>query len=526
MSHIIENWLNSGKFAEIEGIQLVPKVNQLLKGTPLYIVCGQATIFYLKSNDNKNWVLKKFLPGRIPNTVYISSIQALIPHISGFECGYHRKVLKKDSLLSSKYFTSDLSKWLENTILMRQIGGYEWAKIADDIRSGKTELKKEQRIKLCISLIDLIKNLEAQNISHRDLSSRNIIIDINTRKVNLIDWDSVFHPSLKIPSNTTFGTDGYIAPFIKQDSKKTWKEFSDRFSLAVLIMEFLSIKQGSSFTGDGGIFDQSEIDNKGGPGISNILSSLDNSFSTSKTLFSIALNATTFQSMPSPEDWERELSSVYKSIFSPIASEQKLPLGLHPPRLLYKTISFILLIGIIGFILSALFIAPFGIDPGRKEFVEIKRGMTLTDISQILKEHNLINDAERFVQIGNLLGYEKKLRYGKYILISGASHYELLSILAEGREEYKKVTIPEGASIGQIITIFKKENLNFKEGDFHNLVTNQKLINALGLNDFKTVSLDGFLCPETYHLANNFTTEDILKILVKEFLRKWMILIK
>ena len=95
-------WFKSGRFAAIEGVSLIPRENPLLNGIPLVISRGQAEAFFLKDNQGHEWILKKFLPGRNPDSHYINSIQSLIPQESGFESGYRRLVLNKLSAAKSE----------------------------------------------------------------------------------------------------------------------------------------------------------------------------------------------------------------------------------------------------------------------------------------------------------------------------------------------------------------------------------------------------------------------------------------
>ena len=97
---------------------------------------------------------------------------------------------------------------------MPKVKGVTWAELADDIRDGTLSLTHKQRLTLVSKISQLILELENNNISHRDLSSTNIMIDKSAFDVGLIDWDCMYHPYVSMPSNTTFGTEGYISPFV------------------------------------------------------------------------------------------------------------------------------------------------------------------------------------------------------------------------------------------------------------------------------------------------------------------------
>jgi hypothetical protein len=140
------------------------------------------------------------------------------------------------------------------------------------------------------------------------LSSTNIFIDTHTWNVHVIDWDGMYHPSLVMPPNTTFGTNGYIAPFVRaketEAASTTWTRGADRFSMAVLNVEFLSVGRNSPVTGDGGLLDQEEIYNLGGSGLNKIIDTLQRDYSNARGLFDRTLRAGSFNECPSPDEWK------------------------------------------------------------------------------------------------------------------------------------------------------------------------------------------------------------------------------
>lgn len=300
-------WLIGKTCASIEGIGLLPQENTFLPRNPLVVARGQAQAFYLHDENKRVWILKKFLPGRNPDAHYIKAIQALVPQNAGFEAGYQRKVLSRASVAPLSSPSPDFPSWIENTILMPLVKGSDWAYIADKVRDGKISLTPEQRLLLCRNLSEKVSILERNNLSHRDLSSTNVFVDTNTWNVHLIDWDSIFHSSLTLPPNTTFGTNGYVAPFVRvngsEDPHITWTCRADRFSMAVLNVEFLSVERDSPVTGDGGLLDQDEIYRLGGNGISKIAGRLQQNFPDAFGLFDKILRAKNFSECPSPDKW-------------------------------------------------------------------------------------------------------------------------------------------------------------------------------------------------------------------------------
>jgi len=307
MSDIAEAWLKSRKYAEIAGLKLRPIEYPQLKGILLAPVRGQAQAFYLLDDNGLEWILKKFSAAKIPDVSYIRAVQALIPHRPGFLSGHFRRVLSKGDVSKSGFFTPEFAVWIENTVRMPRIKSDDWATLAEKVRNGSVVLTKDDRMLLCKSLSEQVGVLESNDLSHRDLSVTNVFVDAPNQLVHLIDWDCIFHPSLSMPLNTTSGTDGYIAPFVSRsaspDPRTTWMPHADRFSLAILNAEFLVMDIGTPLRHDGGMFEQSELFNRGGPETTRIINNLQNHFPLAANLLEQALRAQSFDDCPSPADW-------------------------------------------------------------------------------------------------------------------------------------------------------------------------------------------------------------------------------
>lgn len=307
MLDVAEAWLKSGKYSEMAGLRLRPIENPKFKGLPLSTARGQAQAYYLRDDNNFDWIMKKFLPAKIPDSTYINAIQSLIPPRPGFQAGYRRRVLSGSDVARSGFYSADFAAWVENTVLMSRITCDDWAGLADKIRKGSVTLTDAERILMCRSLSEKINLLESSDLSHRDLSVMNVFVEVKTSFVHLIDWDCLFHPSLSMPRNTTYGTEGYIAPFVKKsgvpDPQITWKPRADRFSLAILNAEFLCMDAGTPLRNDGGMFEQTELYNGGGPETTQILNKLRQNFPDAGSLLEKALTAQSFDDCPSPDKW-------------------------------------------------------------------------------------------------------------------------------------------------------------------------------------------------------------------------------
>jgi serine/threonine protein kinase len=306
---IMQAWLYSRKPARIEGRLLRPLAHPMTPDMPLVAQRAQADcVVLLDDSDGSRWILKKFHRGRQLDAAYLLAVSRAMPTHDGLEIGRTRRVLTPASLGSGPglYLDSRFGPWIAGSVLMAQAPGMCWGSLADDLRSGHCHLLIDQRVALCRMLADIVQAMEQVRLAHRDLSSGNVYIDLNTLRVCLIDFDSACHPSTPMPQATTCGTAGYLAPFVWQgttaDARASWCPCADRFALALLCTEFMLAGIGSVATGDGGLFDQEELRRRKGPGLRSLQRQLAQYGHIARLLDS-ALASTGFATCPSPQDW-------------------------------------------------------------------------------------------------------------------------------------------------------------------------------------------------------------------------------
>jgi len=162
-------------------------------------------------------------------------------------------------------------------------------------------------VQLLRGLSEAVLELERAHCAHRDLSSGNVFIEMNTWRCRLIDWDSAYHPTLTMPANTTCGTSGYVAPFVwtrgQVDTRLTWHPRADRCAMAFLNAEFLTLGPGSPMTEEGGMYKQDETCRRSGPGLESSMKTLKQGFPEAAVLFQRALRAGSYDECPSPAEW-------------------------------------------------------------------------------------------------------------------------------------------------------------------------------------------------------------------------------
>lgn len=312
---IIRKWMEDGRPALIAGTRLRPCGHPMLMGIPMSVQRGQATVVFMRSDDGRQWLIKKFHSGRQPDGDYLRGVARVLPHHSAFQSGNARVVLDGNAveLRTGCFDDESLRIWIQNCVLIPRQPGVDWAGVADSIRDGDMVLNLEQKVKLCRQLAEHTGLLESANCSHRDLSCGNAFVDAVNWKVSLIDFDSLFHPSLCMPLGTAAGTEGYTAPFTWNhggpEPRRSWCPHSDRFALSLLNVEFLLMEAGAPLAADGGLFAQEDLCRRSSRTIDMALELLQKSFAGADRLFEKAIHSHRFDDCPAPADWVRWCNS-------------------------------------------------------------------------------------------------------------------------------------------------------------------------------------------------------------------------
>src|SRR6185295_14594664 len=186
MAGVIREWLQSGQFIPIEDIDLLPLATDERLG-PVALKGKRAEVFFMRSSGDQLWVIKKFISNDPAQIEFRDSVKALIPHRPGFEAGYLRKVLSLESISNPDFREPHLSEWIDNAVLMPAVAGVNWSVISHDVRDGRQYLPKKNRISLVRSLCEKVRWLEGQDLSHRDLSAPNVLVDLKEADVHLVD---------------------------------------------------------------------------------------------------------------------------------------------------------------------------------------------------------------------------------------------------------------------------------------------------------------------------------------------------
>ncbi len=202
----------------------------------------------------------------------------------------------------------------------------------------------------------------------------------------------------------------------------------------------------------------------------------------------------------------------------------------HPAHCVRNT-----LLGILVLLIAAASI--FGYPIGKEYFrqksvagkdveVVIAKGSTSREVGKILKKKGVIQYESAFLLKLYFSDYKGKLRYGTFELNDGMSLDQVIKELATQTGEKKETTftMPEGYTIEMTAAKLEKEGIMSAEEFLtavENAVDTFKYKDILPDKTKVFYQLQGYLYPDTYYLSDDMTGEQLVKMMLEEFDKKF-----
>lgn len=149
--------------------------------------------------------------------------------------------------------------------------------------------------------------------------------------------------------------------------------------------------------------------------------------------------------------------------------------------------------------------------------IEVPEGSSAVGIGRILQDSNLVRFPRLFAFVARSRGTAGDLKAGRYVIPGDASWTEILDVLERGAVETVTFTIPEGFSLKQIAGVL--EEMTGVAADSVALVMEDSIfVSTLAVPG---PSLEGYLFPETYRVAEGLSPDDLVRILVQSYKLFW-----
>jgi len=157
----------------------------------------------------------------------------------------------------------------------------------------------------------------------------------------------------------------------------------------------------------------------------------------------------------------------------------------------------------------------------RKE-VRIIEGSSFMSVAELLTERRLITNPLYFRLMGQWTRKHQKIKPGLYIFHTAMRPMEILDMLVLGKISQKEVIIREGLSAREIAKILYQAGLGSEE-DFLMATRDPIILHEFGIG---AESLEGYLFPDTYFIAEGASSEDIIKQMVNRFKSRFSTLLE
>ncbi len=153
---------------------------------------------------------------------------------------------------------------------------------------------------------------------------------------------------------------------------------------------------------------------------------------------------------------------------------------------------------------------------GDEARVHVPGGASLSSIANILEDNSVIRSPLAFKVITKIRGLENSLRAGDYVIPPGESLWETVSLMTTGRGDMLRFTIPEGLTAKQVVERICGALEGIDRERLLALVSGDSLARELGL---EVPRLIGYLFPETYFVPPGIAEEELVRLMVGNFLK-------
>lgn len=146
----------------------------------------------------------------------------------------------------------------------------------------------------------------------------------------------------------------------------------------------------------------------------------------------------------------------------------------------------------------------------------VERGQGWASVADRLASEGIVPFAESFLALTVLYGRQGDLKAGQYRLEAGMSSRQILEKLSSGRETLRRLTIPEGWTIGKISRYLEDQQILSAEA-FRQAARNPELLAEFQI---PAASFEGFLFPDTYLVPPSLKAEDLVRLMAANFFRR------
>ena len=152
----------------------------------------------------------------------------------------------------------------------------------------------------------------------------------------------------------------------------------------------------------------------------------------------------------------------------------------------------------------------------RKIHIKIRAGMSTSEIADQLAEKNIISSSLKFRIVSRLRDYDDKMKPGTYVFSENMEDEEVFEKILNGEKFVVTFTIPEGFGVKEIANRLYDLDIVDKK-DFLDEAKNFQPYDYMKKQKNVFYSAEGFLFPDTYTIETDYSVEEILNLMAKNF---------
>ena len=178
------------------------------------------------------------------------------------------------------------------------------------------------------------------------------------------------------------------------------------------------------------------------------------------------------------------------------------------------TLFCLMLLVIIAFYIYNVLPVQKGYQPA---LVEIPKGSTSQIICQKLLDSGVIRSSILFKLYVHWRGTGTQLKAGRYEFDPSMTLGEIIDQLEKGQVVLRQLVIPEGLTVKQIAQLWERSEF----GSADDFLSEANRIHWRRAYDLSGDSLEGYLFPETYWLADGSSAATIIETMLEYFVERW-----
>ena len=157
---------------------------------------------------------------------------------------------------------------------------------------------------------------------------------------------------------------------------------------------------------------------------------------------------------------------------------------------------------------------------GQEATVVVEQGSGAKAIGELLVEEKLVGSASDFAKRVSEMGVESQLKPGTYTFAGGPSLDDIVRQIAAGPDMGNALTIPEGYKLSDIAAAVATASEGRITAEAFTAAASDASVYAASysfLADAGTNSLEGFLFPKTYAVADDATADSLVRMMLDQF---------